>query len=82
MLLNSRHPDGTSITTANRKRYVDTDPTMWVYLGPIPDKFQGMVRYTSEKGCAFKHTDHDLWVDRRSRRPHAKQGPPPLESPL
>lgn len=32
--------DGTLITSSNGKRYADTDPTAWVYLGPVPQKLQ------------------------------------------
>lgn len=49
--LNSRTPsalykialfdlDGTLITSSNGKRYADTDPTAWVYLGQVPEKLQ------------------------------------------
>ena len=32
--------DGTLVTSANAKRYVDNDPTNLVYLGPIPEQLQ------------------------------------------
>ena len=32
--------DGTLITSSNGKRYADTDPSAWVYLGQVPEKLQ------------------------------------------
>lgn len=65
--------DGTLIATSNGKRYADSDPTTWVYLGPIPERLQQLRlddwivaiitnqgRFNSNVGNRIEHLRLDL----------------------